>query len=129
MSMAKPKSARADSFRVGRVKAFRRGKVWYLYYFENGRRWRPRIGPDHDAARQMAAQINGQLEVGAPAALSFEAITISALRESWLNHHDQVRRSSLVTIDRYRTATDHLLRFLKTRPVCRASQFRVCHAE
>jgi hypothetical protein len=47
----------------------------------------------------MAAQINGQLEFGAPAALSFEAITISALRESWLNHHDQVRRSSLATIN------------------------------
>lgn len=110
--MAKAKAGRDASFRIGRVKAYRRGQIWYLYYFENGRRPRPRVGPDRDAAKQMAAQINGQLEAGAPAALSFEAISIPALRKRWLNYHEQVRRSSLATICRYRTATDHLMRFL-----------------
>jgi hypothetical protein len=32
-------------------------------------------------------------------------------------HHEQVLRSSVQTIHRYRTATDHLLRFLQTRPI------------
>ena len=117
------------SFRVGKVQAYRRGKIWYLCYHENGVRRRPRVGPDRKAAKQMAAQINGQLEVGAPAALSFEPISIAAVRDCWLQHHEQVLRSSVQTIHRYRTATDHLLRFLEQRPVKVASQFHSSHAE
>jgi hypothetical protein len=36
--MAKAKS----SFRIGRVQAYLRGKIWYLCYHENGARRRPR---------------------------------------------------------------------------------------
>ncbi len=130
MATAKPRSRHTETeFRVGKVKGYRRGLVWYLYYFEEGRRRRPRVGPSQDVARQMAAQINGQLEVGAPAALSFDPITIPALREAWLGHHEHVRRSSLQTLRRYRTATEHLLRFLNQRPVKSASNFHVAHAE
>jgi len=50
----------------------------------------------------MASQINGQLAVGAPAALSFEPIAIPTLRDNWLQHHELVLRSSVQTIDRYR---------------------------
>lgn len=92
------------SFRVGRVRAHLRDKVWYLSYWEQGRRRQPRVGPDRDAARVMAAEINGQLEAGAPSALGFEAIGFAALRDRWLAHHEHVRRSSLNTIGRYRTA-------------------------
>ena len=119
---------KSASFRVGKVRAYRRGRVWYLCYHDDGRRHRPRVGPDRDAARQLAAQVNAQLEVGAPAALSFEPVAIPELRRRWLEHHDQVLRSSVQTIDRYRTATDHLLRFLEARPVRHASLFRVGHA-
>src|SRR5262245_15058640 len=114
---------RKSSFCIGKVRAYRRGRVWYLWYHGNGRRRRPRVGPDRKAARQLAAQINAQLEVGAPAALSFEQIAIPTLREHWLQHHELVLRSSVQTINRYRTATDHLLRFLEQRPVRYASQF------
>jgi hypothetical protein len=100
------------SFRSGKVKAYRRGQVWYLCYHEHGRRHRPRVGTNREAARQLAAQINAQLEVGAPAALSFEPVSIGELRQRWLTHHEQVQRSSLHSVARYRTATDHLLRFL-----------------
>jgi integrase len=117
------------SFRVGKVQAYRRSKVWYLCYHENGVRRRPRVGADREAAKQLAAQINAQLEVGAPAALSFEAIGILDLRHLWLQHHEQVFRSSVQTIHRYRTATDHLLRFLEKRTVKYASQFHSSHAE
>lgn len=118
------------SFRVGKVRAYRRGRVWYLHYYEAGQRRRPRVGPDRDLARQMAAQINGQLEVGAPAALSFEPISIPELRERWLDHHENVRRSSVQTIRRYRAATQHLINFLQNvRPVRLASDFRSRHAE
>jgi len=46
------------AFRVGKVLACRRGQVWYLCYHEHGQRRRPRVGPNQEAARQFAAQIN-----------------------------------------------------------------------
>lgn len=123
-------SRKQSSFRVGRVQGYLRSQVWYLCYHEHGQRRRPRVGSDREAARQLAAQINAQLEVGAPAALSFEPIAIPELRERWLQHHEQVLRSSVQTIDRYRTATEHLLRFVATvRPVRYASHFGNHHAE
>lgn len=124
--MSKTKSG---SFRVGKVQAYLRGKVWYLCYHDHGRRRRPRVGTSKEAARQLAAQINAQVEVGAPAALSFEPITIPKLRECWLQRHEQVLRSSVHTINRYRAATDHLLRFLTQRPIRYASHFQASHAE
>jgi hypothetical protein len=111
------------------VQGYLRGKVWYLCYHEQGQRRRPRVGPEREAAKQLAAQINAQLAVGAPAALSFEPFTIPELRRRWLEHHEQVLRSSVQTITRYRTATDHLLRLLEERPVRLASTSHARHAE
>ena len=123
-------AVKQGSFRVGKVRGDLRGLVWYLTYFEEGRRRRPRVGPDKNVARQMAAQINSQLEVGAPAALSFAAVSLDELQASWLRHHEQVLRSSVQTINRYRTATKHLLDFVdKTRVPRTTSHFRAQHAE
>jgi site-specific recombinase XerD len=116
------------SFRIGKVHAYLRGRIWYLCYHEHGRRRRPRVGPDRNAARQLAAQVNAQLEAGAPAALSFEPVGVHELRRRWLEHHEQVLRSSVQTVNCYRTATDHLLRFLDRRSVRYASQFHATHA-
>lgn len=90
------------TFRMGRVKGYLRGRVWYLCYFENGQRRRPRVGPELDAARRLAAQVNAQLDSGAATALSFEAISIPDLRQRWLDHHEHVLRSSVNTIGRLR---------------------------
>jgi integrase len=117
------------SFRVGRVHGYLRSRIWYLDYFDQGRRRRPRVGSDSSAAKQLAAQINAQLEVGAPAALSFEPINLHKLRQRWLDHHEVVLRSSVHTVNRYRTATDHLLRFLELNPVRHAALFHARHAE
>lgn len=38
--------ATKSSFRIGKVRGDLRGKNWYLTYHENGRRIRPRVGPD-----------------------------------------------------------------------------------
>ena len=122
--------AKTASFRIGRVRAFLRGRVWYLCYHEDGRRRQPRVGPGRDEARRLAAEVNAQLEVGAPSALGFEPISIADLRQRWLDHHEHVRRSSLQTIGRYRSATSHLINFLRdVRPVRRASDLRAAHAE
>jgi integrase len=114
---------RSNSFRIGKVTGYLRGRVWYLCYFEHGQRKRPRVGPDRDAARQLAARVNDQLESGAQSAFSFEPLSITALRDRWLEHHDQVRRSSVHSVNRYRTATDHLIRFLEKRPLRHAGLF------
>ena len=112
-SVSPPKSGKGTkTFRVGRVRAFLRGRVWYLCYHENGKRHQPRVGPDRQLANQMAAEINAQLEAGAPSALGFEPISVPDLRDRWLEHHEHVRRSSLQTISRYRAATQHLLDFV-----------------
>lgn len=119
---------RSNSFRVGKVAGYLRGRVWYLAYFEHGRRRRPRVGPDRHAAKCLAAQVNAELETGTPSSLGFEPIAVDALRARWLDHHEQVRRSSPRSIDRYRTATDHVLRFLAAHPVRHAGLFTASQA-
>lgn len=122
--------ATSQSFRVGKVTAYLRGSVWYLRYHENGKRHQVRAADDKKAARQLAAQVNAQLETGAPAATSFQPITIVELRRLWLDHHEHVLRSSVATINRYRTATDHLLNFVgEQSPNKQASRFEVHDAE
>lgn len=120
-------SGKKSSFRVGKVRGDLRGKVWYLTYHENGKRRRPRIGTDKEAARQLAAQVNSQLEVGAPAALSFEPITITELQRRWLGHHEDVLRSSVQTIRRYRSATNHLLEFIDRRGTAQTTSHFLTH--
>lgn len=120
----------AKTFRIGQVKAYLRGRVWYLQYQEHGVRRRPRVGTDRNAARRLAAQTNAQLETGDVAVLSFEPVPIPDLRQHWLDHHEHVLRSSVQTIARYRTATQHLLDFVRdVRPVRLASQFSARDAE
>ena len=122
--------ATKTSFRIGKVRGDLCGKTWYLTYQENGRRQRPRVGPQLKEAKQLASQINSQLEIGAPALLSFESLRLKELQQRWLEHHEHVLRSSLQTINRYRTATDHLLRFLdRTNIPHTTSHFRTVHAE
>src|SRR5688500_15788166 len=119
---------KVTSFRVGKVRAYLRGRIWYLCYFENRERRRPRVGPDRNVARQLAAQTNAQLEIGAPAPLSFEPLGVSELRERWLAYHENVLRSSVATVRRYRAASDHLINFVtKVMPIKEAAHFRPIH--
>ena len=129
-SKSQKRRKKSTSFRIGRVRVYLRGRIWYLCYQEHSQRRQPRVGPDKEAARKMAAEINAQLEVGAPSALGFEPISIPEVRTRWLDHHEHIRRSSINTIRRYRAATQHLLNFIQNvRPLRRASDFRPSHAE
>ena len=121
---------KTTSFRVGRVRGDLRGQVWYLTYHENGKRHRSRSGQDLSEAKKLASQINVQLETGVPAVLSFDSISIEDLRTRWLDHHEHVTRSSVHTIKRYRSATQHLINFLSQHRVPQVTaQFRLEHAE
>lgn len=121
---------KVTSFRVGKVSVYLRGKVWYLCYYENGCRKRPRAGTDRMEARRLAAQTNAQLEVSAPAPLSFEQVSNTELRQRWLAYHESVLRSSVATVQRYRTASVHLLNFIRdTNRTERAAVFSALDAE
>ncbi|QGQ25764.1 MULTISPECIES: tyrosine-type recombinase/integrase [Gimesia] len=121
---------RKATFRIGKVRGDLRGKIWYLTYHENGKRLRPKIGPDKEQARQMAARINSQLESHTHSVFNFEPVQIDDLQTRWLNHHEQVLRSSLQTIRRYRAATTHLINFIAHKGVAsKTSLFQVGHAE
>ncbi len=45
------RSRKSTTFRIGRVRVYLRGRVWYLCYHEDGRRHQPRIGPDRDVVK------------------------------------------------------------------------------
>ena len=50
------------SFRVGKVSACRRGKVWYLCYYEGGQRRRPRVGEIEDDLANAPIPLENELE-------------------------------------------------------------------
>jgi len=78
----------------------------------------------------MAARINSQLETHTHSVFNFEPVSFDDLQQRWLNHHEQVLRSSLQTICRYRAATTHLINLIAQKGVAsKTSQFQVGHAE
>lgn len=59
----------------------------------------------------LAAKVNAQLAEGAPTALAFHPVDLRDLISRWLDQHEQVRRSSVATVQRYETAVGHLANF------------------
>ncbi len=109
--------------RVGRVSYYPRRNGWHIYYRDGGRAIRRRVADDEQSAAQVAAQINAQLASGSPTLLAFQPVEVRALRQRFLAHHEDVCRSSLATIRRYRAATQHLETFaLSQSPVPLAHQ-------
>lgn len=100
---------------VGQVSIFSRGASWYIYYREGGQPHRVRIGSDREEAERRAAEVNAQLAHSLPTTYGFERVTVEKLVGSWVEHHELVLRSSVATVRRYRSAVDHLLRFVRER--------------
>ena len=110
-SPSRRRGKRATQFKVGRVCVYLRGKVWYIRYHQHGKRYQKKTSPDKENAKQIAAETNAQLECHLPTAFGFEQISLVGLRRKWLDYHEDIKRSSLATIDRYRSATVHLIAF------------------
>lgn len=118
MSSSKPAWRR----RVGRVSVYQRGERYWIYY-RQGRQFRYPVGTDRAEALALGAKVNAQLAEGVPTLLSFQPIAIDALVRKWLEHHEQIRRSSLATTQRYRTAVAHLVHYIQsTRGSLRADR-------
>ena len=113
-----------SSFKIGRVHVYLRGKVWYIRYHEKGRRIQQRVGPNKSQTKQLAAEINSQVECGIPSAFGFEQCRLGDLRLRWLAHHEDIKRSSLATIARYRSATTHLIQFAENRSLPHPADFK-----
>jgi integrase len=62
-------------------------------------------------AERVAAQVSGQLTRAAPTLFSFSPVPVRELASEFLTHHEVVRRLSIATIRRYRTALEHLVAF------------------
>jgi hypothetical protein len=82
---------------------------WWAYYRQAGQVIRRKIGQSQDEAQQIGAQVNAQLASGAPTLLAFTPITITDLRQQFLDYHEHVLRSSVATVCRYRAAMIELM--------------------
>ncbi len=106
--MARRRKKAGKRFRIGKVSGYFHHGAWWVYYREGGRPVRKKVAAEQAEAEQVGAQINAQLSVGSPTLLEFTPISVPDLRNQFLDYHEQVLRSSLATIRRYRTATQHL---------------------
>lgn len=98
-------------FRIGKVSGYFHHGAWWVYYREAGKPVRKKVAAERADAEQIAAQVNSQLSTGSQTLLAFTPISLPDLRSQFLDYHEQVLRSSLATICRYRTATQHLENF------------------
>lgn len=116
--------------RVGRVTVYERGHRFWVYYRQGGKVIRRAVGSDRTEALSLAARVNAELAEGAPTSLAFRPVEIASLIKKWLDHHEQVRRSSLSTVRRYRTAIQYLGDFVTSRQgKLRADRFTTGQAE
>ena len=99
--------------RAGRVTVYLRGARYWIYY-RNGGQVRKPVGGNRSIAIALAAKVNAQLAEGAPTVLAFQPIDVTGLIAEWLDHHEHVRRSSLATVRRCRTAVAHLANYIAT---------------
>ena len=98
--------------RVGRVSFYPHHGSWWVYYRDAGSAVRKPVAPDEATAERIAAQINAQLSSGAPSLFSFSPATAVELQQDFVDYHEHVVRSSLATVNRYRTATRYLVDFM-----------------
>lgn len=106
--------------RIGRVSFYCHHNAWWVYYRESGRPVRRRVAETEEEAGRIAAQVNAQLATASPTLLTFQAIAIPELRERFLSHHENLLKSSVATINRYRAATQHLLDYDQNERVGKA---------
>lgn len=112
------KKRRAQRTRMGRVSVYEHHGAFWIYYTEARKKRRVRIGPDRDEALRVAGEINAQLLGQRRTVFSFEPVTVDQLADRWLDHHEHVARSSLATVRRYKTATDHVRQFARNGSSC-----------
>jgi integrase len=133
MVHSRPTSSR---LRVGQVSLYLHHGALWIYYRKDGKPVRRKISDALPDGEQLAAQVNAHLVeanaqpatvvnapapvtvhaqpvTGAPAQAPFTPISVSDLRELFLDYHEHVLHSSVGTVRRYRAATRHLIEFVE----------------
>lgn len=108
--------SRCTRFRIGRVSVYFHHGGWWLYYRQQDRPVRRRVAETREAAERIAAELNAHLTVAAPTMFDFRPIGVAELRAEFLDFHESVQRSSLATINRYGTATQHFVEYVASLP-------------
>ncbi|MDX1966359.1 MAG: tyrosine-type recombinase/integrase, partial [Planctomycetaceae bacterium] len=103
------KARRCTRIRIGRVSLYEHHGAWWVYYRQHDKPIRRRVSEDQASAERIAAELNSQLTSASPLLLDFVPISVADLQRKFLEHHEQVLRSSVATINRYRTATQHFV--------------------
>ncbi len=114
--MPPKKSQPSPRFRVGKVSVYEHHGAWWVYYRDDAGPHRKKVGTTRDQAAEVAARVNSQLASNEPTLLTFTSISIVELRKQFLDSHEHVLHSSVGTLKRYRSATQHLEDFVKTLP-------------
>ena len=102
------RSKRDRRRRVGRVSVYPHHGAWWLYYRDGGKVVRRKVADNVSDAEKIAAQVNAQLAVATPTLLEFEPLGVAELCRRFFDFHENVVKSSLGTIRRYRAALRHL---------------------
>lgn len=109
--MAARRQSRSRRRKIGRVSIYLHHGSWWIYFRDGGRQVRRSVANDEAAAERIAAETNAQLTASAPTAFSFKPATLAELQADFVDYHETVLRSSLATVRRYRSATQHLVTF------------------
>jgi integrase len=120
------KSHPSPRFRVGKASVYEHHGAWWIYYRDGAGPHRKKVAATRQQAEQVAARVNSQLATNEPTLLTFTPIGVTALRKQFLDYHEHVLHSSVGTLRRYRSATQHLEDFVRTLPkVPQAHEVRV----
>jgi len=100
--------------RLGHVTIHKRGKSYCLYYHENGHSIRRRVDANLNTARAMASGANQAIEEARPSPFAYRRIDIPTLISEYLDYCQHVQGLAIRTLDRYRAALSHPVRFART---------------
>lgn len=103
--------------RVRDVTIYKRGKVYWLYYRENGKTIRKRVEGNLATARAWASQVAAALDEHRPSPLTFERISPRLLVDAYLDYTRDVQQLALRTQDRYRAALQCFLDFVDAKGI------------
>lgn len=99
MSKRSPR-ARPRRKRVGRVSYYEHHNSWWIYYRQSGQQIRRKAGDSEETAERIASEINGQLTCCRPTQFDFVPISITELRQKFLDYHETILRPGSVNIRR-----------------------------
>ena len=108
---AKSRSGRSGRLRIGAVTLYVHHGAWWISYREGSERFRRRVGTAEAEAVAVASAVNAQMAAGQQSMFAFQPVDFDIMLDRWLSYHEHVLQSSVQTVDRYRTATDHARRY------------------